>query len=48
MEELCKALEKKLETINLADKQRDFEHLLLASSRKINIAYFKEFVRSKL
>ena len=48
MEELWKALEKKLETINLADKQRDFEHLILASSRKINIAYFKEFMRSKL
>lgn len=45
-DELRDVLTKKLELTNLSDKQKDFEHLLFASSKSNNILYFKSLVDS--
>jgi predicted nucleotidyltransferase component of viral defense system len=46
--ELKSTLMEKLEHINLALKQKDFEHLLFNPSRSAQILHFKEFVESKM
>lgn len=47
-DELKSALLNKLSTIDLRQKQRDFEHLLFNPSRSKQILFFKEFVDSKM
>ena len=47
-EMLKKALYDKLDTTNLALKQKDFEHLLFNPSRSTQILHFKQFIDSKL
>ena len=42
------ALYEKLDTTNLALKQKDFEHLLFNPSRSAQILHFKQFVDGKL
>ena len=46
-DELKSALLNKLSTVDLKQKQRDFEHLLFNPSRSKQILLFKEFVESK-
>lgn len=47
-DELKSALLDKLSTIDLKQKQRDFEHLLFNPSRSKQILFFPDFVDSKL
>ena len=42
------ALYEKLDTTNLAQKQKDFEHLLFNPSRSTQILHFRQFIDSKL
>ena len=46
--DLKSMLDDKLATVNLKQKQRDFEHLLFNPSRSKQILLFKEFVDGKL
>jgi hypothetical protein len=47
-EALKRALYEKLDTTNLALKQKDFEHLLFNPSRSAQILHFRQFIDSKL
>ena len=42
------ALYEKLDTTNLALKQKDFEHLLINPSRSAQILHFRQFIDGKL
>jgi predicted nucleotidyltransferase component of viral defense system len=44
--ELKAAVEKSLETVDLGQKQKDFEHLLLHHDNGKRILHFREFIRS--
>ena len=44
--ELKEAVSSLLETVNLQQKQKDFEHLLFHPNKSQQILYFKEFVNS--
>lgn len=46
--DLRKALMEKLDNTNLAQKQKDFEHLLFNSARSAQILHFREFVEGKI
>lgn len=45
---LKRALYEKLDTTDLAMKQKDFEHLLFNPSRSAQILHFRQFIDSKL
>ena len=45
--DLRKALMEKLDNTNLAQKQKDFEHLLFNPARSAQILHFREFVEGK-
>ena len=47
-EALKKALNDKLDTVDLVQKQKDFEHLLFNPSRSAQILHFQQFVDSML
>jgi len=44
--EMKEAIEKSLKTVNLNQKQKDFEHLLFNSSNSRSILRFREFINS--
>lgn len=48
LEALKKALNDKLDTVDLVQKQKDFEHLLFNPSRSAQILHFQQFVDSML
>lgn len=47
-EALKKALNDKLDTVDLVQKQKDFEHLLFNPSRSAQILHFRQFIDSML
>ena len=47
-EALKKALIDKLDSVNLVQKQKDFEHLLFNPSRSAQILHFRQFIDNML
>ena len=47
-EALKKAINDKLDTVDLVQKQKDFEHLLFNPSRSAQILHFRQFIDSRL